>query len=77
MIAILDHAGTAGLEQIFEGLRCEARARKAQEAEFLGIDQAPGAVVLEHQLVFVDRRPGASSICDGAKRSRMILKTSG
>ena len=60
-VAVLDHqvvalgaAALAGLaQQLFGELRHEARARQAQAPEFLRVDQAPGAVVAEHEAVAV------------------------
>jgi len=54
-VIAFDAAAQAGVAQQFLGqCRHEARARQPQTLEFLGIDQPPGAVVAEHELVALD-----------------------
>ena len=78
VVAISDHRFAAAAEQFVEHRRCEAAAREAQVAELLGVDQAPGAVVFEHQLVLVhhvlarDRLRRREVVADDLEHQRVV-----
>jgi hypothetical protein len=77
VLAVLADALRTGVAQFFQQRRRKPRAREAQVAVRLRVEQAADAVQVEHQRVLAFHVFARHALLSLAKRSRISLNTSG